>query len=478
MKPSRLQCLAAALATLPLLASPAAAQTAEASLLDALSLLSGGLLVPHDNPPAVTHDGTVYRVRVPLPRLTEPPDAAIEAVATPLDAGAWDIAALTLPSPGVLPLAAQKAGAAGLLTYAIGQQAFHARVDPSLATPSPFKGRLGKITLRTENAPQHTDQTIEQYSMEGTISGDGHGRMNAHTAGTLSNWQITGGSDKPSDAFRLSVRAVSVRSEVDGLDRARANHLRTTAQSIQADRPAAAGQTPNFSLPPATRERLHAMIDDLGALLTRFDFDETIQGLHFESAGTKADIGSVRIGIAGDSRDNRVSARFDITLSDPASSMVPIEYASLMPRRVTIRPAISGIRSEALMQWLRDATAEGTDPAAMLTRTMALLNDPDAKAGIETLVIESGPLVLDGSARVRPLPGDAAGVDVHLTARGLDAMMTELQRNPQAMQILPMIFLAKGMAKPVGDTLVWDIGYAAGAVTINGVPLAQPPARR
>jgi len=114
----------------------------------------------------------------------------------------------------------------------------------------------------------------------------------------------------------------------------------------------------------------------------------------------------------------------------------------------------------------------------MLTRTMALLNDPDAKAGIETLVIESGPLVLDGSARVRPLPGDAAGVDVHLTARGLDAMMTELQRNPQAMQILPMIFLAKGMAKPVGDTLVWDIGYAAGAVTINGVPLAQPPARR
>jgi hypothetical protein len=158
--------------------------------------------------------------------------------------------------------------------------------------------------------------------------------------------------------------------------------------------------------------------------------------------------------------------------------MVPVEYASLMPRRVTIRPAISGMRSDALMQWMRDATATGTDPSDMLTRTMALLNDPEAKAGIETLVIESGPLLLDGSARIRALPGDAAGVDVHLTARGLDAMMTELQGNPQAMQILPMIFLAKGMAKPVGDTLVWDIGYASGAVTVNGMPLGQAPARR
>jgi hypothetical protein len=86
--------------------------------------------------------------------------------------------------------------------------------------------------------------------------------------------------------------------------------------------------------------------------------------------------------------------------------------------------------------------------------------------------------VIDGSARVRPLPGDEAGLDVHLTARGLDAMMATLQQNPQAMQILPMIFIAKGMAKPVGDTLVWNISYVEGAVTVNGAPLAQPPARR
>ncbi len=404
MKPSRLQCLAAAFVALPLLACPAAAQAPEAGLLDALSLLSGGLLVPHDSPPAVTHDGSLYRVRLPVPGLTAPPNAAIEAVATPVDAGAWDITALTLPSPGVLPLAAQKAGAAGLLTFAIGQQTFHARVDPSLATPSPFKARLGKITLRTENAPQHTDQTIDQYSMDGTISGDGHGRMNARTAGTLTNWQMIGGSDKPGDAFKLSLRAVSVRSEVEGLDRARAEHLRTTVQSLQADRPAPAGVNAMPNLSPAMRERLHAVIDDLGALLTRFDLDETIQGLHFDGAGTTADAGSVRIGIAGDARTDRVSAHFDITLSDPASSMVPIEYASLMPRRVTIRPAVSGMRRDALQQWLRDATAEGTDPAAMLTRTMALLNDPDTKVGIETLVIEFGPA---GAGRLRPRPSSA-----------------------------------------------------------------------
>ncbi len=56
--------------------------------------------------------------------------------------------------------------------------------------------------------------------------------------------------------------------------------------------------------------------------------------------------------------------------------------------------------------------------------------------------------------------------------------MATLQQNPKAMQIIPMIFLAKGMAKPQGDSLVWDIAYANGAVTVNNVPLAQPPARR
>nr|WP_294524390.1 hypothetical protein [uncultured Rhodopila sp.] len=470
MIPSRTPRLAAALLLIPLAAR---AQIPEAGLLDALSLLSGGLLAPRDPPPQVTHDGDLYRVRVPLAALTEPPDAAVEATARPLGAGVWDIATLTLPPAGVLNTPAQANAAPGVLTFAIGQQSFHAKVDPTLATPSPFKAQLGKITLRTENAPQHTDQTIEQYSMDGTLSGD-HGRLNAHALGTLTNWLITGAADKPSDSFKLSMRSATIRYAVEGLDRARAEHLRASLQSRPPAAPAA-----TLTLSPATRERLHAMIEDFGGLLTRFNIDETIQNVHFEAAGANTvAIGSVRLGLAGDTGDGRVNAHLDISVADPSASMVPSDYAALMPHVVTIRPAVSGVRSGALMQWLREFTAEGTDATALQASAMALLNDPQARVGVESLAIETGPLKVQGAARVLPLPGNTPGYSVHLTASGLDAMMATLQQNPKAMQIIPMIFLAKGMAKPQGDSLVWDINYANGAVTVNNVPLAQPPARR
>ena len=50
----------------PAFAEPVATQPPEAGLLDALSLISDGLLVPQEHPPQVTRDGNQYHVRVPL----------------------------------------------------------------------------------------------------------------------------------------------------------------------------------------------------------------------------------------------------------------------------------------------------------------------------------------------------------------------------------------------------------------------------
>jgi hypothetical protein len=487
MKPSHLRRFAAVLAIAPLLAGPVAAQNRDASLLDALSLLSGGLLVPRDHPPQVTRDGDLYRVRVPLPALTTPPDAAITALARPLNGGIWDITALTLPSTGSVATPRQGSMDPGVLTFSIGQQAFQGRIDPRLAVPSPFKGELSKVTLRTEAADQHTDQTIERAGMEGTFSGDANGHMNVRSLGSMANWLITGAGDEPDSAFKLSMKSATVRTEVDGLDRARAERLRAAAQAFSDEQQKTSmGTRENPGLSPTARARLGTMIDALDGLLTRLNVDKTIQGVHFDTAGTNAvDVGKIQFGLTSDARDGRVAAAFDINVSDPVVSMVPRAYAALMPRRIGIKPAISGMRTDALIRLLRDASAEDFDAADFQTRAIALLNEPGARAGIETLLIESGPLRVDGSARVRPLPDGAMGFDVHLAARGLDAMVETIQRTPEAMQILPMVFLAKGMAKPQGDTLVWDISVASGAVTVNGVPLGedQPgpkraPARR
>ncbi len=42
---------------------------------------------------------------------------------------------------------------------------------------------------------------------------------------------------------------------------------------------------------------------------------------------------------------------------------------------------------------------------------------------------------------------------------------------------MPLIFLAKGMGRTEGDSLVWDIVLGDGAPTINGTPFVSRPAR-
>jgi len=314
------------------------------------------------------------------------------------------------------------------------------------------------------------------------LSSEETGADRIRALGTLANWLITGDGGQPGTAFSLSMRSATSRTEVDGLDRGQTERLRVAAQALSADRPAAvagapAGTMRTLSPSPDAREPLRAMIDALGGLLTRVDMDETILGVHFDAAGANTvDIGKIRLGLTCAARDGHVDADLDIAVSDLDVGMVPADYAAFVPRRITIRPAVSGVRTDALLQWLRGATAEGQDRAALSAQALALLIEPGARAGIETLVIESGPLRIEGSARVRPLPDGSAGFDVHLTATGLDPMIAAVQGTPKALQILPMAFLIKGMAKPQGDSLVWDIVFADGAATINGMPFGQPPA--
>lgn len=489
MKLSHLSRLVVVLA---LTAGPAAAQTPEASLLDALSLISGGLLVPKDPPPEVTHDGDLYHVRVPLPALTAPPNAAIEASARPVANGAWYITGLTLPPTGSWTIQGTIQGKdsspPGVMTYAIGRQAFRATVDPSLSVPSPFKAELGHIILRTEATGQHADQTIERYGLEGTLSGDADRHLNVRARGSLANWSVTNRGDQPGTGFKASIRSVALRYDVDGLDRARAERLRAAARAFSAERRGAMAAAPGGRMPdmtPAARAQLGAMIDALGGLMNRVKLDETIQGVHFEASnGSAVDAGRIRLGMVGDARNGRLTAYCDIDVSDPAASMVPMEYASYMPRRIVIRPTLSGVRTGALLQWLRDAAADGGNLVALQARAAALLDEPGSRAGIENLLVEAGPLRLDGWARLRPRPDGPPGFDVHLAATGLDAMIGTLQQDPRGMQVLPMVFIAKGMAKPQGDSLVWDIAFNGGAVMVNGIPLGQaqpglrPPASR
>ena len=466
--------LAAPLLAAPWLAVPAHAETDQtASLLEALSLVSGRMLVAPMAAPEVTHDGDRFHVHIPLPKLTSPPDAAIEVAATPLASGVWDITDLHFPRAGTLTTPGAKGKPPGSLRFTIGQQTAHARIDPTLTLPSPYAMALSDIAIHVEGASP-ADLTIGQTTIDGTIAGAPGGRMTYRTHSRADNLHFTG-SSKTGAPFAIALRSMNIVYGVDGLDRARADRLRDAVRAAAATQqamPEVPGRPASMS--PALREQLRAIIEGSGGLLSGLNLEESFQGMHFESAGHDVgDIGEVRLALASEGKDDQVALHVDMGVNDLTAAAVPAQYVPYMPRRVNVRAAFSGIQAEPLRHFLRDAMAEGADPASVQAEAMALLNAPGAHAGIESMAVESGPLLIQGSARVRALPDGTAAYDIHLTAHGLDAMLAQMQSDPKVRQFMPALFLAKGLGKQQGDSLAWDIAFVHGHATINGVPMGQ-----
>ena len=181
--------------------------------------------------------------------------------------------------------------------------------------------------------------------------------------------------------------------------------------------------------------------------------------------------------MAADFVQDRLSASLGMSIDGIKAADATPETKALIPHHADVRLVLSGVRASALIGLLRAATEPDADADALQARATALLAAPNTWVGIEALSFDSGPLAVAGSAKLKPGAMGGIGGEIHLTARGLDAMLARLQGQPNMQQVLPMLFIAKGMARAQGDSLVWDITLGDGPPRINGVPFGQPPAR-
>jgi hypothetical protein len=454
-----------------LIAAPACAQTDQTtSLLEALSLLNRNMVVTPGVTPTVTQDGDHFHAHIPLPQLTTPPDAGIEVAASPLSSGVWDITSLAFPSAGTVVRPAAPDASQVSVQYTIGQQNAHARIDPTLAVPSPYALAFSDIALHIDSSGPAVDLTIRQTMLEGTITGEPDRRMTTRTRSSMEGLRLAALA-KAALPFTMSVKSIDLRSDVKGLDRARAQQLQ---QALQVPFPDQKAQTPapgqQLPMPPGLRDKIHAIVEASAGLMSGAEFEETLHDVDFQAAsGARGSISEVKLATAVDSSDDRLAGHYDIGLNGlKLAAAVPDNFANYTPRRFTLRAAFAGIPAEAMRQVLRQATAEGSDLTALREQAIALLNEPGARAGIDALLIEAGPMLVEGSARIRPTANGSVGFDVHLSAHGLDEMLALVQSDPNAQQAMPMLFMAKGMGKPEGDSMVWNIEFADGVVLVNG----------
>ncbi len=479
------------LCLLALAAAPARAQTAgqeadtlKAGMMEVLSLATFGMIPMSDQAIKVTQEGPDYRMRLPLSGFVAPPDAAITAIARPLPGGRFDIESMAFPSSGTIEIPASS-GLRNWAEFSLGKQAISATVDPALATESAYTADFGNVRVATVRGERHGEQTIDHVATDGTFSADGNGRLTFKAQSRGTGLHMTGGGPN-GFVSDTSARALAGRFSVEGLDRAQGARLLDALRRLLAAyaptpaQPAEVqpgkAQKPDMSV--EQRRDLGKILAAADGLLNRIEIDETMEGVHVlvssasgSGAGT---IGSLRLALAGDAVDDRLNTRLGVTLDAIEVPALAAEADGLIPHHISLKAALAGVPVVGLKALLREAAQGHADSTQLEARARTLLGDPRTQVGIETLAFDAGPLSVTGSARLLPRADGKLGGEIHVAARGVDALLERVQGQPKLQQATPLIFLAKGMARAQGDALVWDIVLGDGVPTINGTTFGQP----
>ncbi|HEY0423674.1 MAG TPA: hypothetical protein VGC82_10160, partial [Rhodopila sp.] len=171
------------------------------------------------------------------------------------------------------------------------------------------------------------------------------------------------------------------------------------------------------------------------------------------------------------------NAAVDLAIDGFSLTSLSADPASFVPHHLAVRSVLTGVPLGPLMALLQAAIAPNPDQAALQRQAAAVLSAPGSKAAIESVAFDAGPVRVKGSARFQPRADGDIGVDLHLSASGIDAALAQMQGRPNLQGVVPFILMAKGIGRAQGDTVVWDISFGGGPLTINGMPFGQPSAR-
>lgn len=237
-------------------------ETVKSSLEQFLSVATFGTVTVHKQGEEVTWSGKNYEARLPLDGFSAPPDAAVHAVVHLTDQGLLDVTSMTLPAAGTMELV-PPGGSPSPITYSIGHQAITAKLDPSLTTPSSYAADFGAIRLLSEQGEQHGEQTIDRYTIDGTVSADTGGLLTLASQGSGTGIRFIGHGPK-SVASDVAIEASAGHFSVEGLDRVQGTRLLMALRGFPTV--AKTSDQPR-GVSPDQRQALHAVVEAIRGLL-------------------------------------------------------------------------------------------------------------------------------------------------------------------------------------------------------------------
>jgi hypothetical protein len=475
---------------LGLLLGASGARAADVTAAQATSLENqvrdwlGGLLGPGlkigDRPVTIAPAGDHFDVTAPIALgaavSTQP--MSLTGTARPMDGGKWSIEGVKVTSPMTFtidlpaptpdskpgaakpgapkPPASKDAGATVPVRYtiAIDGQDGHIVWDPSFATPSSWSSSAQKVTAHSEGGPMAQDSSFGPLTSRATLRPAGPDRVDLLTEGTIENYKATVATAAAGNTG-IEMKRARVNATMNGVSRAKAlSILQALVSAAGAGKPA--GTPPKLG-PEVTR----SMLDALQDFASDFSLDETIDGMAVHAQDNNLLLDQMKLGIDAKSDRGMLRAGMDLGLEGLSLPGLPLGgLEALIPRRVALRPVVSGL-SVADLSKMAKSSSEGGAPS-----------QADISAGLESLVIELGGAIITGQGKALMTSPDQFSGDAQIVAENFDMLMQKINGIPAAAQAGPVLIMAKGIGKSVGNKVIWDISYHDGKILVNNVDLA------
>lgn len=455
------------------------ARSIQHALHDWIARLAGPEVDPALLTPQVTAAGDHYAVRLPMPGLVG--EGAATARLLPLGPDRWSLQAIELPPVMHFNLHVAEPGVpahamAVAVSVTIGSQDSQALIDPTLRSRSALHVELHNLTVRSIGPRQTAQQHMGEYQLHATLQPDPAGGLEFGQAATVTGWSSTS-QRRGKPALSLGADRIAMNGHIGGLNPDQAGALLSAVSGFVATLPPKAlvqgGPAP---LGPAQRTALRRLVESLRGIVISMHAEETIDGLHFTLAGLgDGTARQVHFAFGGSAPDGLLHGWMEIAAEGISIPTLPPGLAGLMPHHVVLRPSVTGVSANAVMQMLLDATQPDANQAELEDEAATLLR-PGSTLAVDRLGFDVGPAAVQGTGHVTVVGPDAYDGAAHLVATGFDSLLQRAQRDPSLLRTLPILIMLRGYAKQEGNRLVWNVVAQGGGVTINGMPLIQPNA--
>jgi hypothetical protein len=477
-----------ALALAGLIAAPARAETSaedakalQAQLHDWLaSLLQPAVTVAPDTV-QVEPEGDHFRLTLPEPlaligKGLVQAGTAFTLSARPMDGGRWDLGDLHMPNPMTLTgpnLPAPKAAPGSppaapvpnVMQLSLEGLRFHGLLDPSFATTSSFDQSVDGIRI---TGPM-TTTTYGKSSGNTILRPDGTDRITVTTHASLADLQQS--ADAP-NGRHVSLMVGHLQAE-SALRRLSPTELATIIRTFAALAPTAHGK--QESMTPEQRTLARRLVGSVWKLADGGKLSETLEGVTFDSNGVSASLHRLTIGEDFAAPDGKVSFGLQLGLEGIDSPMIPPGiYHDYLPRKISLKPRISGIRSDDLRRLaLHAIDTNGKDTDKLQSEATAMLADSPLTVELEEISFDLGPASLDGNLSLEiSSPTDMTG-DGDITITGLDTLIKRASTTPELKQIAPALIFLKGIGKQDGNDTNFAVSYNNGSLKVNDTDLSS-----